>query len=1134
MKYPQQETVPHLWEIGDLILDLYEVRPVTEGFGDKATQRQYHEGGFGRVYKVWHRGWQREVAVKVPRADAFINQNQKDAFTRECETWVNLGLHHHIAACHYVRELGGIPRIFSEYAPRGTLEEWIRSKKLYADDKGTALARILDFSIQFAWGLHYSHERGLIHQDVKPLNALIWDDDTLKVSDFGLAGGREKSGIATTANPMRSILVSSGSMTPSYCSPEQAAGLKLDRSTDIWSWAVSLLQMFQGEVIWQSGSAAAHALEYYLENGASAEHIPAMPHAVMKLLKVCFQHDPLNRPSTLHECAVILCDTFNNELGDIYKRVEPPLIKDTSDFLNNRALSLIDLGKAESAEIHLNKALELDKHHVAATFNRGLLHWREGKITDAELLLSLEELHRELPVDSKMESMLGWACMEIANFKQARSHFEKAVDLDRIHCDLDKVIALTHAAQGQNEQTFSGHTHSVASVAFSPDGKYAVSGSRDHTIRLWEVKTGDSLRILKKEEGGIYHTVAFSPNGNVILCAFVNSLGRWNFETGDLKIQNVSHPDIQEGLEFRAFSQDARFGLCCGAPWSFQLWDIEQGTCINVFEGHDDYINSMTFSPNGDLALTASSDCTVRLWDIKSGSCLRIFSGHTERVTSVAFSPCGCMALSSSRDRTIRLWDISTSAFIRTMHATGRGSSTVISPLGNIAICGNQLWDLRTGRCFRTYPDLGGANCISADGRLVLSAGGNNIYLRDISSVVENVHISPWEYSTPISADAAVARQAEHHSLLVKSYNALVTGDIAEALLIIARARSVSGFSKSPQALVYQRYAGARSKIKFICGAWLKAILTGHNSDVNAVVFSPNGKFALSGSDDKTIRVWNMSTLECERVLDGKTKAIVCLAISPDSRLALSGINDDGNLSEDVVKTIQLWDIEEGQLLRTDVGHYNRVNSVAFSPDGKLALSAGPGRGGELQLWKSLTGERLRSFDGQTRETVTALFSPDGLFAISAGSGDKELKYWDLRAGTCVYKFCDSSGIRAAAFFPDSLHVITACSENIKIWLISDGTCIQELDGHKYVDTIAISPDGQYIVSGGFNILKLWSVSGELLQTFEGHTDFVTSVQFSPDGRFILSGSRDHTIRLWELDWEYEYHPAHDPVLKGK
>src|SRR5208337_511708 len=148
--------------------DLYEVKHVFEG------------GGMGLVYRVHHRGWNADLAVKSPRANYFQTEAQKENFTRECETWINLGLHPHIVSCHYVRTLGGIPRVFAEYVEGGTLKEWIDSRKLYEGGEPESLKRILDIAIQMAWGLHYAHEQGqgLVHQDVKPANVLMMPDGT--------------------------------------------------------------------------------------------------------------------------------------------------------------------------------------------------------------------------------------------------------------------------------------------------------------------------------------------------------------------------------------------------------------------------------------------------------------------------------------------------------------------------------------------------------------------------------------------------------------------------------------------------------------------------------------------------------------------------------------------------------------------------------------------------------------------------------------------------------------------------------------------------------------------------------------------------------------------------------------------
>src|SRR5207248_5828966 len=125
--------------------------------------------------------------------------------------------------CHYVRVLGGLPRLFMDLVEGGSLQDWIDSGKLYEGGAEAALERILDVAIQFAWGLHHAHEQGLIHQDVKPANVLMTADGIAKVTDFGLAKARALAGEARgVARRGHSILVSSGLMTPAYCSPEQA------------------------------------------------------------------------------------------------------------------------------------------------------------------------------------------------------------------------------------------------------------------------------------------------------------------------------------------------------------------------------------------------------------------------------------------------------------------------------------------------------------------------------------------------------------------------------------------------------------------------------------------------------------------------------------------------------------------------------------------------------------------------------------------------------------------------------------------------------------------------------------------------------------------------------------------------
>ena len=171
----EAESFADTWKPGDVILDLYEVREV------------FTSGGRGLVYRVRHRGWNMDLAVKCPRPEFFQSEQDKADFEQEAETWVKLGLHPHLVTCHYVRRLDGIPRVFAEYVAGGSLAEWIRSRQLYAGGPTPALERILDVAIQFAWGLQHAHEQGLVHRDVKPGNVLLTSEGIAKVTDFGMA-----------------------------------------------------------------------------------------------------------------------------------------------------------------------------------------------------------------------------------------------------------------------------------------------------------------------------------------------------------------------------------------------------------------------------------------------------------------------------------------------------------------------------------------------------------------------------------------------------------------------------------------------------------------------------------------------------------------------------------------------------------------------------------------------------------------------------------------------------------------------------------------------------------------------------------------------------------------------------------
>lgn len=285
------------WQSGAVLLDEYRI------------EKLLGEGGMGQVYLVVSLSTGYPYALKKCKISR--EEDRRNFFT-ELQTWIELPDHPNLVTCRFFRSIQEDIVIFSDFIDGGSLATMIQEKRL------TMLEDILDLAIQFAVGLHAIHEHGFIHQDVKPGNVLVNTAKTAKVSDFGLARARQflASRDAVDETNRDTLLVpGSGYMTRAYASPEQMTGLPLSRKSDLWSWAVSVLEMFTGEVTWQAGRLAGDALEQYVECGPVGNHLPVMPRSLVELLRNCFVENPEGRIPTLWHAANTLRDIYREHLG---------------------------------------------------------------------------------------------------------------------------------------------------------------------------------------------------------------------------------------------------------------------------------------------------------------------------------------------------------------------------------------------------------------------------------------------------------------------------------------------------------------------------------------------------------------------------------------------------------------------------------------------------------------------------------------------------------------------------------------------------------------------------------------------------------------------------------------------------
>jgi WD40 repeat protein/serine/threonine protein kinase len=1129
------------WNVGDTILDLYRVTGILG------------EGGFGKVYKVHHQGWNLDLAMKILRPETIAAAGGVEGFEQEAETWVNLGLHPHVVSCYYVRRVDAAPAVFAEYMAGGSLHDWIRSRRLYTTQGTvikTALQRVLDVAIQSAWGLHYAHEEGLVHQDIKPANLLLTSEGMVKITDFGIATSQTMfemlSSVVVPGQIQENLTLQvsgSGAMTPSYCSPEQANRQVLTRRSDIWSWALSVLEMFQGERTWRHGTVAAQALEHYLKIGAEEPQLPSMPMQLAELLQRCFRDNPDQRPHDLLAVARELQAIYQQEIGENYPYPEPEAATNAADSLNNRAVSLFDLGKQEEALQVWEQALQIQPHHLEVTYNRGLILWRSGMIDDLALLNSLMETRNFHPGDWHFNYLLALVFIEQDKCESAIEILESIqVDVteeEKIQSLLSNAIELLPQSQ-RLLNTFTGHIASVSSVCWSADGQFALSGSWDKTLKLWAVKTGQCLQTFTGHTGWV-ESVCLSVDGQFAFSGSSDkTLKLWDVKTGQCLRTFLTN--ALNAVQSVHLSVDGRLVLSGDSIGNIsQLWEVATGQCLRTFREWGTGCSCL--SADGRLVLSGNPDERMKLWDVATGQCLQTFTDCTDWMSSMCWSADGQFVLSGGWDKTLKLWDVKTGqclhAFMGHMDAV---VSVSLSADGRFGLSGSidnnvKLWDIVTGQCLRTYIVGNGIRqpsvSISADGQFALSGSHDGtLNLWRFGNI--NSYIAPMQLSSVLTTENVLSLDLTYERELIQAHREIKEENYVAAAQYIRKARAVSGYNRHPKGFNSWTDLYTCLPCKGLVQGWEDNRFMDYMSSVSSACFSTDSRFILSGHQDGALKLWNVSTGECLRTFAGYTGWVHSVCLSTDGQFALSAISE----------TVQLWNVSTGECLRTfnhhadqrtsspdDVIVANRITTACLSADSRFALSGNTN--GTVKLWDVATEQCLRTFENNRSRLESMCLSADSQF-ILIGYCDGTINLFEISTGKCLYELASSNNLirMSACLSADYKVILYVNNYTLNLLEVQTGQIFTETT-QELLTSVCISSDGRFALSGGgtfgmsgSNIVRLWDLeSGQCLRELSVHgkrSSRITSVVLSDNNQFALAVSDDGDLTLWNLDWNLE------------
>ncbi len=502
-----------------------------------------------------------------------------------------------------------------------------------------------------------------------------------------------------------------------------------------------------------------------------------------------------------------------------------------------------------------------------------------------------------------------------------------------------------------------------------------------------------------------------------------------------------------------------------------KLWNTATGEELVTWTGNTAPVSSMAISPNGRVLASGARDNTIKLWDIPQTKPLRIFAGHQAATTSFAFNAEATVFLSASRDKTVRLWDTQKQrdAIVIEGHTADVTAAAYRADRNQIATADAagfiRLWrtiDRASEGTLGAHRGEVTALFYHSNNQQVISTGADGL-------------AKVWQL--PIVSPSEIASEE-----LIVDFATISTDGL--------RLATAGRLNDRPTIIVRKVEDGS-----------VVATLLGHEAPITSLAFNNNHTRLVSGSEDKTVRVWDIADAKFPELLkySGHDAAVRAVAFA-DTATVLSAGSD---------KQIHQWNMADGKIVRSMEGHAGDITALMVS----ATVVASASLDGTIRLWNKSNGELIRTIEHSSPVKHIAL-SVDNTKIASWGD-DKQLKLWQQADGMLLKTVAEASDLTSLAFSPNSQQLAATDGNNVHAWQVNNGGELQFFPDHaKPTRAVSYLPDSKTLISiDASNGLRRSTVSA--LRSIVAHENSIVDAAVYQGGNALATVAGDGIVKLW-------------------